>query len=623
MQVDNGAGVSVAESSQGQNTEHMELSGGVRAFALVAAISTAATVVMAATTAAGIAWPNVALQLLGIAIIAAVTAAHVRRLTLRQVAFMLGVLAASVPALVAAGSHWLDHWDDFMTWLPNALYISAWGSFPTLAAPPVASDLPGYPPGSSLVLAAVWSLAGRVVDDAGPVLSVLCLMLLPGVTCRALGSAGTLSAWQSCVLGVILGLCATTLNVGVDWHWVLSSLPEMAMLAAFAAAFVLGAECLFCKAGDARGRLVALAVILALLTNLKQTGIILVGILIVSLATVALFCGGSDRRNLRDAAFTVALVALPSVAVWLCWHIYLAEIFPAHRVAFRPLGDWYYPLLPALLGAMARRMADHWLFFAPIGVVVARGWFVLWRGWRDGGGAATSTGDRLAAVFALVETLYLGFLVVCYIGAFNEEEVSRAAEFFRYQGEVGGAGLSAAMVLAIERLRRPHFKLVAPAVLALQLGGVWLIYPAAGVYQTDGVFSAADVEYVRQLGREAGRVMSEGQGRREVAMVVFAHPLAPLVMRHEMWAAAPRQIAGVRHIWAESEGAAVDHLFAAAEQGDLAVALTEGSPRCGLYVAGDEVLLLPASRALAACRSLLEPGREDHGQRNKVSSLPR
>ncbi len=575
---------------------------------------------MTATTASRVVWPNVAFQALGIGMIGAVVAAHARRVSVAQLAFMSGVCLASVPSLVTAGRHWLDHWDDFMTWLPNALYIWTWGGFPTAAVPPVASDLPGYPPGSSLVLAAVWSLAGRVVDDAGPVLSVLCLMILPGLTLRVLAPAGRSSVWQSCALGIILGLCATTLNVGVDWHWVLSSLPEMAMLAAFAAAFVLGAECLFVETGDARARLAALAALLALIANLKQTGIALVGILVVSLAVVALSFDKPERDILRSAAAKAAVVLLPSVVVWLCWQVYLAEIFPAHRVSFRPPGEWYYAMLPALLGGIARLIAHHWLFFVPIAVVVGRGWLVLGRCWRGAGRAAPTGGERLAAAFALVETLYLGFLVVCYIGAFNEDENSRAAEFFRYQAEVGGAGLLVAAVLLMERLGQPLFNSLAPAALAVQLGAVWLIHPAAGVYQTPGVFSAQEVEYVRQLGREAGEAIARAQERREVTMVVYAHPLAPLLMRHEMWAAAPKQIAAVRHAWAESESGAVAHLLAAAEQGRWAVALTEGSPRCGFHVAGRDVNLLPASQVFAACRSLLAP-RQDNPGRNKVSGL--
>ena len=611
MQAGARAGAAVAACSRSHTAEGVELSGGIRALAMVAAISTVATLLMTATTASHIAWPNGAFQLLGIAIIAAVVVAHARRVSTAQLAFMAGVLAASLPSLATAGQHWLDHWDDFMTWLPNAVYVWKMGGLPTVAAPPAASDLPGYPPGSSIVLAAIWSLAGRVVDDAGPVLNVLCLMVLPGVILRGLDLRFRPSGLQVLGLGAILGLAATVLNVGVDWHWVLSSLPEVATLVALAAAFVLAAECLLWRSANARGRLAALAAILALVVNLKQTGLAPVGILMVSAAAAAWICREPDRRDFREAALTVALVALPSAAVWLCWRVYLTDIFPAHAVAFRPLGQWYYALLPALFGGIADRIAENWLFFAPLAIVVARGWFVLGRSLAAGGPATLSAGDRLAAIFALVETLYVGFLIVCYIGAFNDEEVPRAAEFVRYQAEVGGAGLVAAVVLAVERLRQPLSTALMPAILALQLGAVWLLQPAAGVYQYGGVLPASEIESVRQLGREAGRLVAGAQRPIDVTMVVSAHPLAYLVMRYEMWASAPTQIVRVKVTVAEGESAAFADLVSAAHRAVPAVALIEGSQHCGFYADGAHVDLLPASKASAACRSMLQPERED------------
>jgi hypothetical protein len=595
------------------------LSGGIRALALVSAISTAATLAMTATTVAHMAWPNIAFQVLGMGVVVAVVVAHARRVSAGQLMFMAGVIAASLPSLVIAALHWLDHWDDFMTWLPNAVYIWEKGGFPTAAAPPVASDLPGYPPGSSIVLAALWSLAGRVVDNVGPVLNVLCLMILPGVTLRAL-DVGPQSVVRLFGLGAVLGLAWTILNVGLDWHWGLSSLPEVATLVAFAAAFVLGAECLFRKSSDARPRLVALAAILALVANVKQTGIALVGILIVSVAAVTWIFREDDRRDLRDAALTAALVCLPSAAIWLCWHVYLAAIFTAHAVAFRPLGQWYYSLLPDLLGGMGRLIAVYWLAFVPIAIVLARGLFVLARSWAGGGRAALATGDRLAAIFAVVQTAYFGFLVVCYIGAFNDEEVPRAAEFVRYQAEIVGAGLLVAIVMAAERLRQPRFVALAPAFLALQLAAVWALWPAAGVYQWGGVLPAVDIAAIRQLGREAGSLIARDNRQVEVSLVVAAQPLALIVIRYEMWASAPSQIVAVKASYADNGIAGfVDQLSAAARTGPL-VGFTEAGPRCGFYVDGGRVDLLPTSKTSADCRSLLLQVTERSSTRKSTST---
>ena len=582
----------------------MEMPGGLRALAAVAALSTAATFAMMTTTALHVAWPDAAFRLLALALGAAVLLAHARHLSRGQLTFMAGVMAASAASLVAAAQHPLTHWDDFMTWLPNATYIWKLGMFPTAAVPPVASDLPGYPPGSSIVLAAIWSLAGRVVDDAGPVLNVFCLMVLPGLALRTL-RLGPLSCRQLFGLGVALGLLTTILNVAVDWHWVLSSLPEVATLVAFAAAFALSDECLFRRSAGERGRLMVLAMLLAFIANLKQTGIGLVGILVVAGAVTTLICRPDDRRSPRDAARAAVLILLPSVAVWLCWHAYLAEVFTANAVSFRPLSQWYFPLLPDLLRTIGSTAAEHWLFFLPIALIVARGWFVLAFGLRKRVSFPIRTGDRLAAMFALVETAYVAMLIVCYIGAFNDGEVKGAAEFSRYQAEIGGAGLLVALVLVAERLREARFVALMPAALALQLGAVALIWPAAGIFEYAGVLPADEIETLRQLGREAG-VNIRAEEKTDVVMFTSElHPLEMLVMRYQMWATAPDLIARMTLVPREDERTPIATLMRAAKWPTPSVILINASPPCGLYADSNGPQLLPTSEAAPVCRSVL------------------
>src|SRR5258707_8226423 len=116
------------------------------------------------------------------------------------------------------------------------------GVFQTAAALPVASGLPGYPPASSIVLAAVWNAAGEVVEAAGAVINVISLMILPGLVLRTLRVARPDGVLVEFALGVALAILTTVLNFGLDWHWVLSSLPDTVTLVAFVVAFRLAAE---------------------------------------------------------------------------------------------------------------------------------------------------------------------------------------------------------------------------------------------------------------------------------------------------------------------------------------------------------------------------------------------
>src|SRR5467141_3870687 len=215
---------------------------GIVALALVSAIVLAATIVLIATTALHIAWSDRCFQWLAATMAAACVSAHARNFSPAGIAFASGAICGALPSLWSAAWHATDHWDDFMTWLPNALYLWKYGAFPTAAALPVASGLPGYPPASSIVLAAVWNAAGEVVEAAGAVINVISLMILPGLVLRTLRVARPDSVLVEFALGVALAILTTALNFGLDWHWVLSSLPDTVTLVAFVVAFRLAAE---------------------------------------------------------------------------------------------------------------------------------------------------------------------------------------------------------------------------------------------------------------------------------------------------------------------------------------------------------------------------------------------
>ncbi len=584
------------------------LPGGVLALALVAGVNIAATIIMTATTALHFPWPEFWFQALAVMFAAAVIAGHWLNFSQRRPAFALGVILGAMPSLVIAARHQIDHWDDFMTWLANALYLWKIGGFPTSAALPVASVWPGYPPGSSLVLAAVWSVAWRVVDTAGPVINVACLMILAGLVLRAVRARLPDDLIGNVVLGAMLGLAATILNVGLDWHWVLSSLPDTATSVAFAAAFILGAEVLSEETFSWRQSataLLALSAILALIVNLKQTGLVLVVLLLGALLVAKWTWDEAARRKLFRPLFLLALVSIPSAAVWLCWRIYQAKIFAGSSFSLHPLNEWHFPLLPDLLIAIMRSMAEHWIFFVPISLVFLRGWYVLVRRWIGRDRASISWADRLAAVFALVETGFAAFLFVCYLGAFAEDEVLRAAEWFRYQAQIGSAGLLTAIALVMERLPRPLPKATPAAILALQLVAVAVILPAPGWYPGRGVYGPAEVQELRRMGKKAGEAIAQNGVPVSLELIAKDYPLALLIVRYETWASAPLLIRDLKWVSGES---LMERFAASMKQSSQAlVAVTnENGIHCGVYAQGTRLELLTVESKAAACRPLFD-----------------
>lgn len=585
-----------------ENLRHRPLGGGIIALALAAALDIAATMAMTATTAWHVSWPDVAFRCLAAALIAVLLFAHARNFSAIKAAFTFGVVCGIAPSLLIAAHHEIDHWDDFMTWLGNALYIWKFGSFPTVAAPPVASIWPGYPPGSSIVLAAVWSAAGRVIETAGPLINVACLALLPGLALRAVGKQPR-DAIGHMVVGAILGIAATMLNVGLDWHWVLSSLPETATLVAFTAAFVLAAEMQLLSARSPRSHLVALAAILALIANLKQTGIVLVALLALATLLLTWTWARGDRHWFRPA-WTLALVCVPSLAVWLCWQFYRVNIFPADAFAFRGLSEWNFAALPDFLLAVERSVKGHWLFFVPISAVVLRGWYVLGRRWLAGDRAMVAPADRLAALFALVESGYLAFLFVCYLGAFTEKEARGAVEFFRYQSALGAAGLIVALALIMERLPQRLPAAAAPAILAAQVAIAAAILPAAGVYPGKAIYGPAEIQQVRQIGRSAGDAIARTGERVTVELAHNDGYLAVLIVRYEIWARAPLLVRGISGNWAGDD---LPARFAAARPyAPYALALeNQNGVHCAILGSGKKLDLIGPPAELPMCRPLL------------------
>jgi hypothetical protein len=615
-----------SRDGRGLGSERLDLGGGISSLAAVSVVSNAATLVLIATTAAGVRWPDSAFRVMAALLLATVIIAQTRSFSSRRAIFGLGVLCASLPSLVIAAGHLINQWDDFQTWLPNALYIWTFGALPTPALPSVASYLPGYPPGSTLILAAVWSVAGRVVDTAGPTLNVACLMVLPGVFLRALDITPDQAPVRLFMLGAVLGAIATVLNVGLDWHWALSSLPETATLVAFAAAFQLGAESLFRKSAGSRSKLIALAALLAFVVNLKQTGIVLVGILLVALSLVAWTWRDDERRSMRDSIQVLALVCAPSIALWLGWHIYLTKVYAAYTPVFRPIGQWYFSLLPDFLREMARNMAEHWLFTVPVAIVVARGWYVLGRGWLGHKRIPPSPADRLAAIFALIEAAYVGFLVICYLGGFEDRGiVAAAAEWFRYQAQVGGAGLLVGLALAVERLQPVRFVTLMPVALLLPFAMAWKLSYGPGVYEYEGVLSKAAVQSVRHLGREVGKLVAASNTDVNVDLVAY-DDLAGKIMRYEIWASAPSRVRSFEILSAANETEVVAALRAAIRRAFHAVVEVDGDARCAVHADGARVTLVgngqaPAvgdGRASAICLSIAHqlaltgiPGADD------------
>src|SRR5260221_14733378 len=113
-------------------------------------------------------------------------------------------------------------------------------------------------------------------------------MIGPRLVLRTLRVAPPDGLLVQFALGVALAILTTVLNVGLDWHWVLSSLPDTVTLVAFVVVFRLAAELVILGYDVSRSHLAALAAVLGLITNLKHTGVVLVVLVGLGLEGVAI-----------------------------------------------------------------------------------------------------------------------------------------------------------------------------------------------------------------------------------------------------------------------------------------------------------------------------------------------
>lgn len=536
---------------------------GVRVFIAAAGVLVLLTNLLAVIAVCGGALPDI-VSATAVAVIAGVAAAFVRRGQMAgRTPDMLGVLLGAVPACVAVGMSSLVHWDDFMTWMPNARAIAHFGR-PAFLVPGDPSVWGGYPPAASLAVAAVWTSIGRVAETAPQALNVLALLVLPGLLLWETGPMARRPAGRLAV-ALLLALAVTFGNPSLDWHWVFSGCPDLALGVAVAIAAVLIRRLWLDPARPAEGEVAqaqALGAVLALIVALKQTGLVTL-VLLAGAGVLAAALLGTPSRCWKRRLVLLAWALLPALITQAVWRGALTLTGAPVEMGFRPFSGWLFPVLPYTVGAIGAEMLDRWLDSALILLSVVVGVLALARGLIARLARrplpAFTPGQSAAALFAPVWLGFSLFLIVANIGAFSQGEAVRAAEWLRYQSQVAQFGMLTALLWLWERRGRVTLRLpdASLAVIAAGLMGLALAWTAAtgaphpilGRHWA-GVLDDREISALRTI---AARAMEEAQAVDAKAMSVHVEQprwvlradqmsewhigaLAGLILRYEIWA---------------------------------------------------------------------------------------
>ena len=453
---------------------------------------------------------------------------------LPYVALSLTFLAIVSPTLAYG-------WDQLSHWLPNANYLLAWQHFPRDGLPPIRSTHAGYPYGFALAIYGIEMLARALHVTAQPIgaaatLNVLLLCVAARLLAKKIAEIyanpippmpdraplGRLLFGQSPWLAAGLALLAVTALSP-------SFLPANSLSASAdnATAIVLLAVALALSGAPLHG--VQLAALLALNVFLKEDA---------AVPALALMIGRAAwdfRVRAKPAALaTMALAALPMLALALLWHSFAFRHIPGGEMGVRAPAEWHPGLLPAVLLGMIETIVSKIGFSVCLIVtlVVAARALV-------GGNPDNATG-KFAAIAAAGFLGYNLFLAFAYISIFAPAEALRVAALWRYETHLGPILEAAALfyVLGLVVRQRPIYARLAAPVTALMLLAPIVLAPVIrpdldpqtralrAVAATVDARGAGDTVYViDQFGNGAPCPMLEYEARKpfKVAACVTRH----------------------------------------------------------------------------------------------------
>jgi len=376
------------------------------------------------------------------------------------------ILVVSLPLWLVMAPIRPSQPDTFLNLLPNAFYLVDYGRLPTATMPPSSSLLPAAPYNTQF-LSFLGSLLDADYPASGMSLTNVLLQLVAALAMARVLGRQPLSpttarpAWGLLAVGLLL---TTLLNPGFvpRIHFAAYGEASLAAMAVIAAWLFIVAQGEL-AAGDWPMHLWPLALVLAAIVNIKQTGFGLVA----ALAGAGLISAWTERGIPRAAASRViALAVLPAICLYAIWRYHVAHAGVPELTPL-PFAEWHWISLWATGASAAQVIYGKATYFACVAIALLMLPLLLLRqGW-------TPT-TRLLIFNAVLLALYNMFIFLAYIAAFPTEMSLEAHSYFRYNTH-----LSLVLVLALTLaardlgaaawLRRERFRLASAAVLVFAI----------------------------------------------------------------------------------------------------------------------------------------------------------
>lgn len=427
-----------------------------------------------------------------------------------------------MPALVVACGVPLDEWDSFSHWGINAAWLWRHETLPWPGLPLSPSSNPDYPYGYPLALYFASLLRGAYIPNAGAIVNVMVLVGVAATLARlAAGDDARrrdARPWLWSAWGVLATL---VLNPGFVRSTTLATYADTVFAA------TLMAVCLalwrLAEAGRDRwaGAWMTAAALALAVVNVKESGLIALGVIATAVVLVAL-----RDPVVRRGLGRLLTALLPAALAGLAWQQYTAGWLPS-SFSILPAGQWRFHLLPDLARSAGAVVADHGVYYVLLVTVVALGT----RGWWRAGGRV----DRFLALVALVVMGHLATVFLAYMGAsFTEAEVARAASLHRYATQVGLLVVAAA-VLVLGRRAAARGRGREPA--GNGAAGRWLVAACVAVMLAGAPYLYRERTDFETFFLQHGRMLADGLPEgSSVALLGWRElPLAYFLLRYEMF----------------------------------------------------------------------------------------
>ncbi|MCA3244351.1 MAG: hypothetical protein INF43_03475 [Alphaproteobacteria bacterium] len=333
------------------------------------------------------------------------------------------LLMLALPLLWVWSHNQVFMWDDFAHRLPSLVFVTTFDSLPRVGLPASFSDFPSYPYALTLLGLAVNRLLGYYNELAIAIVNGALLVSLAGFTAQLLTKPDKSPSWK--VMAASL-LAVTLLCPVFQGKLVASAYQDAALGWSLAVAWVLIYLLLKKKELPHWQATLAIGLTLALVTTLKQVGLVLAVMLVLPFIAWQTY---QYRHSPHRVALFSILLMLPLILIWLAWRYYIATNIGGGEFSFLPWVQWQWHLWPDMLVSLGKVTVQKPFVVLPL--LVVTGLTVV--AWRKPKLANLKLSFLLAS---LVGWGYLVFLMVTYIGSFSEYEATRLASFSRYMQHV-------------------------------------------------------------------------------------------------------------------------------------------------------------------------------------------